>query len=108
MRERERGKGHNGMVIIVVVAPDDEKKAVERGALAIDANGKASGLMYGNLQNYCGPTGTNENVMWVPPCRLQATSIEVLIEAIRLEKAKKGRKKGKVVAPGGNYSGLYD
>lgn len=68
VRERER-QGHNGMVI-VVVAPDDEKKAVERGALAIDANAKASGLMYGNLQSYCGPTGTNENVMWVPPCRL--------------------------------------
>lgn len=88
---RVRDKGKATMECILVGGPDDEKKQSsvcqpgDSGAFIVDADGKVSGFMYGNLQNYCGPPGQRKGYVGAG----LATSMEVVIEAIRLKTSRK-------------------
>lgn len=99
---RVRDKGQATMEWILVGGPDDEKKQTsfcqpgDSGAFIIDTDGKVSGLMYGNLQNYCGPPYERKCYIGAG----LATSMEVVIEAIRLKTTRKDGN-GKKVASGG-------
>lgn len=83
------------------MGPNDEKKQTsfckpgDSGAFIIDTDGKVSGLMYGNLQNYCGPLYERKGYV----CAGLATSMEVVIEAIRLKTTRKDGN-GKKITPG--------
>lgn len=57
--------------------------------------------MYGNLQNYCGPTGTNENFMWVPPYRRLHSNLN---GGVYWGHSATDSQERKIIAPGGTIT----
>lgn len=99
---RVRDKGKATLEWILVGGPDAEKKQSsvcqpgDSGAFIIDSEGKVSGLMYGNLQNYCGPQDHRKCYV----CAGLATSMDIVIDAIQARTAKKDEE-GQITGPGG-------